>query len=298
MTRNNWLYAWGLGSIAAGGASRLVPLYVVALGAGLSALGGGAVSPRLPGIVLTNGLLWFALLYRPKTVRPGRVYAATRMVTSAIVSLDTRDLVLNRTLEQVPDAQFESERIVKSGESSIMPLLWARQVDREPLEEAFERDPSVDEVELLEAFEDEYLYRMRWVEHIDILLQMLTNGQATILDAYARNDEWKLRVLYPDREKFSSTHEFCSEHGLRFEVEAVRQMESQPTGRYGLTEGQYEALVTAARRGYYDVPQEVTLEELADDLDISHQALSEQLRRGTEALVQDTLLIGAPPEFT
>ena len=103
MTRNNWLYAWGLGSIAAGGASLLVPLYVVALGAGPSALGvlsavaasagafggyvwgrladrtgrwrslgsvalagivlalvGVAVSPGLPGIVLANGLLWFA----------------------------------------------------------------------------------------------------------------------------------------------------------------------------------------------------------------------------------------------
>ena len=220
------------------------------------------------------------------------------MVTSAIVSLDTRDLVLNRTLEQLPDAQFESERIVKSGESSIMPLLWAREVDREQLEAAFEQDPSVDDVDLLEDFDDEYLYRMRWVDHIDILLQMLTNGEATILDAYARSDEWKLRVLYPDRDKFSSTHEFCEEHGMSFEIHAIREMEGQPTGRYGLTEGQYEALVTASRRGYYDVPQGVTLEELADDLDISHQALSEQLRRGTEALIQDTLMIGAPPEFT
>ena len=220
------------------------------------------------------------------------------MVTSVIVSLDTRDLVLSRTLETVPEARFESERIVKSGESSLMPLLWARNADPESLEDAFETDPSVDEVELLADFDDEFLYRMRWIDHIDVLLQMLTSGEANILDAYAGSEEWKLRVLYPDRDKFSSTHEFCEEHGLSFEVHAIREMEGQPTGRYGLTEDQYEALVRATRRGHYDVPQEVTLEELADELDISHQALSERLRRGTEALVQDTLMIGAPPEFT
>lgn len=220
------------------------------------------------------------------------------MVTSAIVSLDTKDLVLNRALELVPDARFESERIVKSGEKAFMPLLWARNVDRESLEDAFEKDPSAEEVKLLADYDDEYLYRMRWIGHIDVLLQMVTSGEATIIDAYARAGEWKFRVLYPNRDKFSTTHEFCEEHGLEFELESIREMEDQPTGRYGLTEGQYEALVTATKRGHYGVPQETTLQELAEDMGISHQALSERLRRGTEALVEDTLLIGAPPEFT
>lgn len=31
--------------------------------------------------------------------------------------------------------------------------------------------------------------------------------------------------------------------------------------------------------GYYDVPRTVTLTELADSLDVSHQGLSERLRR-------------------
>lgn len=40
MSGRRWLYAWGLGSVAAGGASLLVPLYVIELGAGATALGG------------------------------------------------------------------------------------------------------------------------------------------------------------------------------------------------------------------------------------------------------------------
>lgn len=37
----------------------------------------------------------------------------------------------------------------------------------------------------------------------------------------------------------------------------------------------------------------VDLDDLADGLGISHQPLSERLRRGQQALIEDTLLVGA-----
>lgn len=40
----------------------------------------------------------------------------------------------------------------------------------------------------------------------------------------------------------------------------------------------------------------MTLKELADEVGVSHQALSEQLRRGIGALVEDTICIGTFPE--
>lgn len=218
------------------------------------------------------------------------------MATSVILSAESESLVLSETLATLPDVRIECERVVKSGEESIMPLLWTRGADHETLTEAFEEDADVEGVELLTSFENEHLYQMEWVGRIELLLQMLTNGEATILDAYARHDEWKLRVLYPTRDHLSSTHEFCEDHGMSLEIEAIREMEGEPTGRYGLTEGQYEALVAAVQAGHYDVPQETTMEELAAEMDVTHQALSERLRRGTKALVQDTLFIGNPPE--
>ena len=79
---------------------------------------------------------------------------------------------------------------------------------------------------------------------------------------------------------------------MSFAIESIREMDRQPSGRFGLTEGQYHALLTAVEHGYYDVPQRRTLKELAEEFDISHQALSERLRRGTESLIEDTLLVG------
>jgi len=218
------------------------------------------------------------------------------MATIVIGSVPAEEFALCHTLETLPEVRFECERIIKSGDDAVMPLLWARNADREKLDDAFGADPTVDNVRLLTEFDDECLYRMNWIDHVQLLLGMLTNSEATILDAYGQGDAWRLRALFPTREKFSTTHDFCSEHGLTYDVESIRELDGEPAGRFGLTEEQYRALVLATQEGYYEVPQQRTLDDLADELDISHQALSERLRRGTEALVEDTLVVGAGPE--
>ena len=48
----------------------------------------------------------------------------------------------------------------------------------------------------------------------------------------------------------------------------------------------------AVDMGYFSVPREAATEDLAERLDVSHQAVSERLRRGTKALV--TATIGEP----
>ena len=218
------------------------------------------------------------------------------MATIVTGTVPSDELALHYTFERLPEMEVECERIVQSGEGSIMPLLWVRYDDREELEATLEADPTVDSVELVSAFDGEFLYRMEWIDHVHLLVQMLTNSEATVLDAYGRNRGWHLRVLYPEREHFSRTHEFADEHGLTFEITTMREMEGEPAGRYGLTNSQYRVLELAARRGYYEIPRAVTLQELAAELGVSHQALSEQLRRGTGALVEDTVCIGSFPE--
>jgi len=218
------------------------------------------------------------------------------MATIVIGSVPTEELALAHTFETIPDVSFESERIIESGDDAVMPLLWARDADREPLEAAIDSDPTVNNVTMLADFSSERLYRMDWVDQVQLLLHMLTNSEATILDAHGRREGWRLRVMFPSRSHLSKTHEFCKDHGMAFTIESIREMDGKPAGRFGLTEDQYSALITAVEEGYYDVPQRRTLEELADEFDISHQALSERLRRGTESLVEDTLLIGTPSD--
>ncbi|HET7324113.1 MAG TPA: bacterio-opsin activator domain-containing protein [Halococcus sp.] len=218
------------------------------------------------------------------------------MATIVKGSLPADEFALRESLSTLSGVEFEVEQIVESGEDAVMPLLWVRNADSEEVTEAFENDPSVRDPSLLMNIEGEQLYRMEWVGQVDIVLQMLTNSQATVTDAYGAGETWYLRVLYPDRESLSGTIEYCTDNGLAFDVEMIRELEGEPAGRYGLSEGQYEALTEAATRGFYEVPRGIELKQLADELDTSHQALSELLRRGTQALIEDTLLVGPQSE--
>ena len=163
------------------------------------------------------------------------------MATIARGRIPAEEFVLYSTLRELPDAVFETERIVKSGDDAVMPLLWVRGTDTEPFQEVCRDDPSVKDLTLLAEFQDVSLYRMYWVDGVKLLLQMLTNSGATILSAVTVEESWQLRVLYPD-----------------------------------------------------DIPRKTDQKELAEDLGISHQALSERLRRGCSALIEDTLIALQP----
>ena len=216
------------------------------------------------------------------------------MANACIVrgEIPAEEFALYEALSSLSDVEFEVERIVQSGDEAAMPLMWIRNAPLAAVEEAVERDPSIEDLELLSEFDDEQLYRMQWVSEVEMVLQMLTNSQATITDAYGTDGRWYLRVLYPDRDSLSKTIQFAEDNGLTFDIKAIRQLDGQPAGRYGLTEAQFEALETALEAGYYEVPRETDQSDLAEELDISHQALSERLRRATGALIEDTLLVG------
>ncbi|ESP87334.1 helix-turn-helix domain-containing protein [Candidatus Halobonum tyrrellensis] len=214
----------------------------------------------------------------------------------AVVRLPAEEFALSRTLTALPDAEFECERVVETGDGVVMPLLWARGADREELESAFDDDPTVDNWELLVDLDGRWLYQMDWIDDVQMLFYMLTNTGGTVLDMHGVSDEWMLRILFPDDGDLGDTRQFCDQRNLTFDVVTTREMEGEPSGRFGLTAGQIQALRAACTAGYFEIPRRATLEEVAEDLDISHQALSERLRRGHNALIQDTVLTGPLPE--
>ena len=218
------------------------------------------------------------------------------MATLVEGTVPAEELALNHSMERLSAAEVECERVVRSGEDAVMPLLWVRYADRDDVELAFDDDPTVSSANCLSNAGDELLYRMEWAEHVQMLLRMLTSSEATVLDAYGRGGRWELRMLYPEREGFSETHRFCEEHGLSLDIVSIREVADESAGRFGLTECQHRTLLLAMQHGYFEVPRETTLQELAAELDVSHQALSERLRRATGALVEDTVRVGEPPD--
>jgi predicted DNA binding protein len=57
-----------------------------------------------------------------------------------------------------------------------------------------------------------------------------------------------------------------------------------------LTDRQRECLQVALRQGYFEVPRECTLAELADELDVDKSTASETVRRGQARVLEEFLV--------
>ncbi|WP_277556169.1 helix-turn-helix domain-containing protein [Halobaculum limi] len=74
---------------------------------------------------------------------------------------------------------------------------------------------------------------------------------------------------------------------LRYDLLSVTQREA---GSDLLTDRQLECLTVAERMGYFEVPRECTLAEVADALDVDTSTVSETIRRGTGRVLNEFLL--------
>jgi predicted DNA binding protein len=113
---------------------------------------------------------------------------------------------------------------------------------------------------------------------------------AVFLDGTRNREHWRFRIQFPDEESFQRYLAYSE--GRPVDVRPQRLSRTEPVTaaeRFGLTTGQRESLVDARKHGFFQIPRDCTLEELAADSEVTHQALSERLRRGMGSLVESTL---------
>jgi hypothetical protein len=212
------------------------------------------------------------------------------MSTIVEASVPTDQFALQETCRRLPDAVFEAVRVVTDGTGEVMPLVWGSGADQGALTDALAEDPSVDEVSVCTRIHEASLYRLSWTTRVPVVTGLLVASRGAILDARAQEATWTFRLLFPRRDAVAAIVESCDRYGVDARIERIYPMtESSRTGQSDLTEQQLQTVEIALERGYYDVPRQTTLTELAEELDVSHQALSERLRRGHRRLVETTL---------
>lgn len=211
------------------------------------------------------------------------------MSTMAELKLPASEFALRDSLDAFPDAHFDVVRMA-ANDRQLTPYVQVTGDNLDSLSETLNEDPTVDNVELLDNLNREYLFRMEWKTDIDTVLYMVSEESAAVVEMHGQGEYWHLRVLFPDRESIPATNDFCDRQGLTLTVKSIYDLQhSTQRGGFGLSKDQYEALVTAAEEGYFDVPRSITMDELSTILDISQQAVSERLRRGHSALIDSAL---------
>jgi len=217
-------------------------------------------------------------------------------MTGTIIEIEVPvgEFALAETFARLDGIACEIERVVAHDTDRIMPFVWVRGGDNETkaVTAALADDPTIDSFDLLADLDSEWLYRMEWTDHIETLVQILVENDGTIMAASGEVGVWSLRIRFAGRDALSRTHEYCKSHGLTFEVQQIYQLDESRQGRFGLTDHQQDTLAKAFERGYYEIPRETAAKGIADELDISHQALSEVFRRGHESLIENTVVFG------
>lgn len=214
------------------------------------------------------------------------------MVATVIeLSLELRNAAFERTLKTNPESHIVAEKTVSHSRDAIAPLVWVWSPNPDRFVEELGGDPTVDDAVLASTHEEWRLYRIRLSGDPTLLSEILTDECGALLSAWGSRDGWQLRILVPDRNALSRIVDYYTERDVSVTVRSVRRLNSDPQAYYGLTPGQYEALTTAAELGYFEVPRQCTMDEVAREIGLSQQALSEQLRRAFSNLVQATLVV-------
>lgn len=206
-------------------------------------------------------------------------------------TIPTEAFALEQALAVVPEMTIESDHLATHSPQEVFPFLWATGGDFDQFTEALEEDPTVTEFSVATKTEDEVLYRLEWHEDFCSLIHEIVDHHAAIMEASAHDDEWDLRLRFSNEEMVSTFQEHFRESGHQFDLLQLYHPTEPRQRAFGLTAEQHEALVTAVNEGYFTIPRTASTEELSEILGISSNAVSERIRRGSEALIRSGLTI-------
>ncbi|MWG33929.1 helix-turn-helix domain-containing protein [Halomarina oriensis] len=208
------------------------------------------------------------------------------MTTIAELGLPAESFALDEAFGQCPDLTVDVLQGVAHNTTGLSNLVWVETDDLDAADAALKEDATVTDVEELGDIDGKWLYTVGWKTPVSVALAVLLED-ATMLGATGDGDGWSFRVLFPKRNALSIAASVFEQYDVNLRIERIYELGTGGEhGEYDLTDEQREALEAALENGYFKVPRDTTLGSIADDLGISHQALSERLRRANEILAE------------
>ncbi len=206
------------------------------------------------------------------------------MTATATVHIPEGEFVVGEILETGAATEMELLPVVPV-EKGHLPYLWVDAEDPATFEAAVRSDDRTTELDHVGDDGERRLYRIEWEREVDEFLTAVFDHRLIVERGYTVRSSWCFEFRAPDTEAFARFHRLCGERGVGIDVRQVRSRAGESTNRDALTEKQREALGLAFESGYFSVPRGTTLTDLAERLDISRQAFSRRLRRGTHNLL-------------
>ena len=211
------------------------------------------------------------------------------MATEATFTVPSDEFPLGTIFKELPSVTVKLERVVP-GTDVVIPYLWVRGSHSEDIVGAFADHPGVQNIDLVDSVEDEYLLRAEWDSEYEGVLATLAETDVPLIEATGTNEQWTFEIRGDDHSDIADFQRRCLEQDIPIELTALHALTPVETGTEGaITDAQQEALTLAYERGYFESPRKITMTELGEELGISQQAVASRIRRGTRRILGSTL---------
>lgn len=193
--------------------------------------------------------------------------------------------VLAETIRDLPEVELEVIQMMGIDPSCPHLWVWVHGAEHDHVEHVLATDSTVSEFVRYTETEIQTLYRVCAAETARAIYPLWVDVGAEICTKEYRGGWWRCTIRLPDRSGLSEVRDWLDTNGVEYQLESV----FSDTGRNGsgieLSEQQRAVLKVALDKGYFEIPRNGTLDDIAAELDISSQAASERLRRGHRQLV-------------
>lgn len=213
---------------------------------------------------------------------------------SVIVEFKTGSsrLPLAEAIEREPGVRLEIERETATIPTMPNMFFWVAGEDLDAFEEALEDDSTVADLKRLSEAGGRVLFWVQVAADVEVVpYPEWVKLSAEALSGRYYDGQWHNRMRFPDRESLREYRAFCEDSGIGFSLHRLYDADQATTEPHdGLTDEQREVFRLAYERGFFEIPRQVTLDELGQELGISNQSVSERLHRGYARLVENFVL--------
>lgn len=207
----------------------------------------------------------------------------------AVFRVEHPDVALTQTAAHDESAVIRPVRQAGTDPESERYLFSVTSEDFETFEAGLAADPTIAEFERVIELAEEAVYAFTYTDRAILFSTEIGRTNGVILDVENAGTTWLLKTWFPDRATAQRLWDYANEHGVDVELDRINEYSSIVSSSYGLTPTQEEALLHALDVGYFDEPRGITLEELAEERDVSEPAASGLLRRGLKRLLLSTV---------
>lgn len=210
---------------------------------------------------------------------------------SIIAEFVIRAPIFSKVLQSTPEMRMRNPAIYPEEQGTAKAMVWVWGDDFDRFERALESQTLIEEYCYLAEVDGQRLYVISHTDGAESELSypLIFENNILVLDARGDKDGIKMRTRCPTKSALINYREGCEDKGIPFKLQKIYQSKRQlvSEGKNTLTDVQQATFLTALELGYFENPREVKMADIADELNVTTQAVSTRLRRAQKQLARD-----------